>query len=88
METAKVLEAMAGTKGCTPAQLALSWVLLRGEDIVALAGISRPSRIGENIKALDVTFTSDEAAELERAFAPGAIAGLRYPEFVMKWAAR
>jgi aryl-alcohol dehydrogenase-like predicted oxidoreductase len=88
METAKVLEAMAATKGFTPAQLALAWILSRGEDVIALAGISRPSRVSENMKALDVSFTPDEAAELESTFAPGAIVGLRYPEFVLQWAAR
>lgn len=88
METAKVLEAMAAVKGFTPAQLALAWVLSRGSDIVPLAGISRPSRISDNLAALDVTFSADEIVELERAFAPEAIIGARYPEFVMKWAAQ
>jgi len=88
METAKALEAMAVRKGFTPAQLALAWVLSRGEDIIALAGINRPSRISDNIEALDVSFTADEAAELDRVFAPETIIGLRYPEFVLKWAAQ
>lgn len=88
METARVLQAMAAAKGFTPAQIALAWVLSRGSDIVPLAGISRPSRIGDNMAALDVAFTTDEVSQLERAFAPGAIVGARYPEFVMKWAAK
>ena len=88
MAIAKVLETMAARKGYTAAQLALAWVLSRGDDIVALAGISRPSRISDNMAALDVAFGSGELAELERAFAPGTIVGERYPEFVLKWAAR
>lgn len=88
MATALVLEAMALDKGFTPAQLAVAWVLSRGNDIVPLAGISRASRIDDNLKSLDVKFSGQEMAELDRAFAPGAIAGLRYPDFVMKWAAQ
>lgn len=88
MATARILETMAAAKGFTPAQLALAWVLSRGSDIVPLVGISRPSRISDNLAALDVTFTLEETAELECAFAPGAIVGARYPEFVMKWAAQ
>lgn len=88
LETARVLETMAADKGFTPAQLALAWVLSRDGDIVPLVGISRPARIADNLRAFDVVFTADELAELDRAFAPGAIVGERYPEFVMKWAAR
>ena len=87
MQTAQALEAMAARKGFTAAQLAIAWVLSRGDDIVALAGASRPSRIADNTAALDVVFTPEELAELERVFAPGAIVGARYPEFVLKWAA-
>lgn len=88
LTTARVLEAMAASKGLTPAQLAFAWILSRGDDVVPLAGVSRPSRIADNMAALDVTFTPDELAALERSFAPGAIVGARYPEFVMKWAAQ
>jgi len=88
METAAVLEAMAARKGFSTAQLAFAWVLSRGDDIVPLAGFTRPSRIADTMAALDVVFTPDERAELDRAFAPGAIVGDRYPEFVRKWAAR
>lgn len=82
LDTARVLEAMAASKGFTPAQLACAWILSRGEDIVPLAGVSRPSRIADKA-ALDVAFTADELATLERSFAPGAIVGARYPEFVI-----
>lgn len=88
METAKVLEEMAARKGFTPAQLAFAWVLSRGEHIVPLSGFTRPARIADNLTALEVSFTDDEQAELDAAFAPDAISGDRYPEFVSKWAAR
>lgn len=63
-------------------------MLAQGEDIVPLVGFTRPSRIADNMAALDVVFTSDEQAELLRAFAPDAIVGARYPDFVLKWAAQ
>lgn len=88
MAIAQVLEEMASSKGFTPAQLATAWILSRGDDIVPLAGISRGSRIDDNLKALEVKFSGQEISELDRAFAPGAIVGLRYPEAVMKWAAQ
>lgn len=88
MQTVQVLDAMASAKGFTPAQLATAWVMSRGDDIIPLAGISRPSRLEDNLKALDVTFTPDDIVELERVFAHGNIVGARYPDFVMKWAAQ
>ncbi len=85
--TAAAIVGVAARKGVTPAQLATAWILSRGDDIIALAGISRSSRIAENVATLTITFTPDELAELERIFAPDAIIGARYPEFVLKWAA-
>ncbi|WP_312166541.1 aldo/keto reductase [Phenylobacterium sp.] len=86
-ETAKALDEMAAAKGVTPAQLAIAWVLSRGDDIVPLIGVSRPSRIADNMAALAIALTAAERAELDRAFAPDAIVGARYPEAVLKWAA-
>ena len=84
----ETLRAMAAAKGVTPAQLAVAWVLTRGDDIVPLAGISRRARVAENVASLDVRFSAEELATLEHVFAPGAIAGGRYPEFVERFAAR
>lgn len=88
MQTVKALDAMAREKGATPAQLALAWVLAQGDDMVALAGISRVGRIADNMATLDIVFSADELATLDQVFAPGAIVGERYPEFVLQWAAR
>ena len=82
------LREMAAAKGYTPAQLAVAWVLTRGDHIVPLVGISRRARVAENLASLDVRFTVAELATLEQVFAPGAIAGGRYPEFVERFAAR
>lgn len=79
-----VLERLAAARGCSPAQLAIAWLLSRGEDIIPLVGISRRSRVPETLRALDLTLDAGERASLEAAFAPGAIAGERYPEAMMK----
>ena len=73
------LERLAKNRECTSAQLALAWVLSKGEDFVPVIGMSRRSRLPENLHALEIVLTSDEKAELERVFAPGAIKGDRYP---------
>jgi hypothetical protein len=50
--------------------------------------MSRRARLAENLALLDITFSQDELATLDRVFAPGAIVGDRYPAFVQKFAAR
>ena len=66
----------AGAKGITAAQLALAWVLARGDDIVPIPGTRRIGALKENIAALDVNLSADEVAELEREFP--ATMGTRY----------
>jgi aryl-alcohol dehydrogenase-like predicted oxidoreductase len=58
------VERWAERKGCTPAQLALAWVLARGEDIVAIPGTKRRERLAENLGALDVRLQADEMAAI------------------------
>ena len=77
LETVGLLESLAQSKHRTPAQLAIAWVLSRGDDIVPLIGTSRRSRLLENLRALDVTLSAGELTALDQAFAPGAIAGSR-----------
>ena len=86
--TVSFLKAMAANKGHTPAQLAVAWLLSRGDDVMPLVGMNRPSRLPENLEILDIGFSADELAALDRAFGPGAIVGDRYPAFVQKFAAR
>ena len=88
LTTIAFLKAMAADKGHTPAQLAVAWLLTRGDDIIPLVGMCRRARLPENLGILDVTFNADELAALDRAFGPGAILGDRYPAFVMKFAAQ
>jgi aryl-alcohol dehydrogenase-like predicted oxidoreductase len=78
------LTEMAAGKKCTPAQLALAWLLARGQDIFPIPGTKRVSRLEENVGALQVPLTPEEVARLDSAFPAGAAAGTRYPEQAMK----
>jgi aryl-alcohol dehydrogenase-like predicted oxidoreductase len=64
----------------TVAQIAIAWVLSRGEDIVPLIGARTRERLAEALGALDVDLTSGELERIERAVPPGAAAGTRYDE--------
>jgi aryl-alcohol dehydrogenase-like predicted oxidoreductase len=70
---------MAGEKGCTPAQLALAWVLAQGNDIVPIPGTKRRRWLEENLAALDVSLTQSDLDRLDAAFPPEAAIGHRYP---------
>jgi len=74
----ETVELMAGEKGCTPAQLALAWVLAQGEDVVPIPGTKRVRYLEENVAALEVRLNADELRRLEEAFPLGAAAGERY----------
>jgi aryl-alcohol dehydrogenase-like predicted oxidoreductase len=72
------IEAMAAEKGCTAAQLALAWVLARGEDVVPIPGTRRSRYLDQNIAALDISLTPEELERLDAVLPPGAAAGPRY----------
>jgi aryl-alcohol dehydrogenase-like predicted oxidoreductase len=74
------VEELAAEKGVTPAQLALAWVLSRGEDVVPIPGTKRRSYLEENAGADGVELTDDEVARLDEAFPPDATAGDRYAD--------
>jgi aryl-alcohol dehydrogenase-like predicted oxidoreductase len=74
----EVLRALAEARGCSVAQLAIAWVLSRGEDIVPLVGARTRQRLAEALGALDVHLDADDLAAIERAVPPGAAAGDRY----------
>ena len=78
------LAEMAAGKKCRPAQLALAWLLARGQDIIPIPGTKRVNRLEENVGALEVSLTPEEVARLDAAFPVGAAAGTRYPEPAMK----
>ena len=78
------LTEMATRKKCSPAQLALAWLLSRGQDIFPIPGTKHVNRLEENVGALQIPLTAEEAVRLDSAFPMGAAAGTRYPEQAMK----
>ena len=68
---------MAMTKGCTPAQLALAWLLTR-DNVLPIPGTSNVERLAENVGAVGVRLTRDELDEMDRRSPKGAVAGERY----------
>jgi len=72
------VEKLAREKGCTPAQLALAWVLSRGEHVVSIPGTRKISRLDENAAAADVDLTPADLDTLDAALPKGAAAGERY----------
>jgi len=78
------LTEIAAEKKCRPAQLALAWLLARGEDIFPIPGTKHINRLEENVGALQVKLTTEEVARLDAAFPAGAAAGNRYPDQAMK----
>jgi aryl-alcohol dehydrogenase-like predicted oxidoreductase len=78
------IEAMATEKRCTPAQIALAWVLAQGPDVVAIPGTRYPKRLDENLGALAVKLSADDVAKMSAAIPVGAASGTRYPAGGMK----
>jgi len=72
------IETMAREKACTPAQLALAWVLAQGDDIVPIPGTKRRRYLEQNVGALDVTLDDEDRARIDRILPPGAATGTRY----------
>jgi aryl-alcohol dehydrogenase-like predicted oxidoreductase len=74
------LRTIAEAESVTVAQIAIAWVLARGEDIVPLVGTTRRDRLAEAVGALELELSEDDLAAIERAVPPGAAAGGRYDE--------
>src|SRR5437588_3848527 len=75
---------IAEEKRCTPAQLALAWVLAQGEDIVPIPGTKRRKYLRENVDALDVMLNVDDLERIDEVAPRDVAAGSRYPEAMMK----
>jgi aryl-alcohol dehydrogenase-like predicted oxidoreductase len=88
MRAAGVVREIASKHGATPAQIALAWLLQKGENVVPIPGTKRRTYLEENVAAVELTLSADEAARLDAALAPEAIAGPRYNERAMKWVDR
>lgn len=75
---------VAADKGCTAAQLAIAWVLSRGEHVIPLMGARTRSQLAETLGALEVTLTPEDHARIDAAIPEGSIAGTRYAEAQMR----
>jgi aryl-alcohol dehydrogenase-like predicted oxidoreductase len=71
---------LAATKGCTPGQLALAWVLARGGDVVPIPGTKRRTYLEENVAATEVVLDPAESASIDELFPPDQSYGDRYPD--------
>jgi len=78
------VEELARAKNCTPAQLALAWVLSKGKDIVPIPGTKRRSYLDQNLGALDIRLTPEDQTALDDAIPTGSVAGQRYHEGGMR----
>jgi aryl-alcohol dehydrogenase-like predicted oxidoreductase len=72
------LRDLARERGCTPAQLALAWLLAQGDDIVPIPGTKRRTYLEENVAAADLTLSAADRARIEEAIPKGSAAGGRY----------
>jgi aryl-alcohol dehydrogenase-like predicted oxidoreductase len=88
LDLVREIEAMAREKGCTPAQLALAWVLAQGNDIVPIPGTKRRKYLEENVGALDVRLAKEDLERIDRIMPPGAAAGTRYAAAGMQTVSR
>jgi len=83
LDLVKRIGEIAKSKSCTPAQLALAWVLGQGDDLVPIPGTKRRKYLEENVGALDVTLTGEDLQRIDEVAPKDVAAGTRYPEAMM-----
>jgi aryl-alcohol dehydrogenase-like predicted oxidoreductase len=83
LDLVRGIEEIAKEKGCTPAQLALAWVLAQDKNIVPIPGTKRRKYLEDNVAAVDVRLTQEDLRRIDEIFPTGAAAGQRYPEHMM-----
>jgi len=84
VELLKPIEQIAAAHRCTPAQVALAWVMAQGQDIVPIPGTKRRSYLEQNTAAVNLRLTADEIRLLDESFPVGIASGTRYPEKQLK----
>ncbi|MDE3185726.1 MAG: aldo/keto reductase [Bacteroidota bacterium] len=84
IQLVKKIESIAKEKNCTPAQLALAWVMAQGDHIFPIPGTKRVKYLEENVKAVEVQLSQKDLKQIEDVFPKDAVAGTRYPEAFMK----
>ena len=88
MRAASAIRELAARRGATPGQIALAWLLQKGDDVVPIPGTKRRTYLEENLAAADITLSETELQQIEEALAPGRVSGPRYNERAMKWVDR
>jgi aryl-alcohol dehydrogenase-like predicted oxidoreductase len=88
MRAATLVRNLAAQKGVTPGQIALAWLLHKGDDIVPIPGTKRRTYLEENLGAASLMLSPIEMEQLDAALPPGSTAGPRYNERQMSWVDR
>jgi aryl-alcohol dehydrogenase-like predicted oxidoreductase len=83
LELVEKVKEIAVQKNCTPAQLALAWLLAKGEDIIPIPGTKQQARLAENAGAVEIVLSVEEMQQIEAIVPIGSAAGTRYPEAIM-----
>jgi aryl-alcohol dehydrogenase-like predicted oxidoreductase len=78
LDLVRKIQDLAAAKSCTPSQLALAWVVAKGEDIVPIPGTKRAKYLDDNLGAMGVSLTPAELAQIDAILPPGAASGERY----------
>jgi aryl-alcohol dehydrogenase-like predicted oxidoreductase len=88
MRAAASVRELAARRGATAGQIALAWLLQKGDDVVPIPGTKRRTYLEENVAAAEITLTADELRQIDEALAPERVSGPRYNERAMKWVDR
>ena len=88
LRAAAVVREVAGAHSASPAQVALAWLLSKGEDVVPIPGTKRRTYLEENVAAVSLSLSAGDLARLDSALGPGVVAGPRYNEKSMRWVDR
>jgi len=88
VRAASVVQDIGARRNATPAQIALAWLMHKGDDIVPIPGTKRRKYLEENVAAASIALSADELTLLEESLRPEAIAGPRYNERAMGWVDR
>lgn len=83
LELIEKVKILAKEKGCSPAQLAIAWVLAQGKDIITIPGTKRIQYLEENIASQNLQLTKDDLQNIEAIMPAGVVSGTRYPERFM-----
>ena len=83
LELVNQIKEIASKKDCTPAQLALAWLIAQGEEIIPIPGTKKRDRVTENAQAVEIELSSEDLQRIESVMPLDAAAGTRYPEALM-----